>query len=102
MANKFAKAVEKRFDEEKVQIENTKSEAKGDKVEIVENESTFDIMSIIHKEEKSSRNKTYYLDDKVIDEVAKIAKKQKISESKIVNDILKHVLFGKQGVLGGM
>ncbi|WP_125005030.1 hypothetical protein [Clostridium tagluense] len=54
--------------------------------------TSFNLDDIIDKSCKNSKNKTYYLETSAINEVKKIAKKQKISESKLVNDILKHVL----------
>ncbi|MBU3130567.1 hypothetical protein [Clostridium tagluense] len=92
MANKFDKAVQNRSYE----ILDSGKKQKIDDVVVVEDKSpestSFNLDDIIDKSSKNSKNKTYYLETNAIDEVKKIAKKQKISESKLVNDILKHVL----------
>ncbi|MBZ9626415.1 hypothetical protein G9F71_026795 [Clostridium sp. FP2] len=92
MANKFDKAVQNRSYE----ILDSGKKQKNDDVVLVEDKAieptSFNLDDIIDKSSKNSKNKTYYLETSAIDEVKKIAKKQKISESKLVNDILKHVL----------
>ncbi|WLC68507.1 hypothetical protein [Clostridium tagluense] len=92
MANKFDKAVQNRSYE----ILDSGKKQKIDDVVVVEDKAieptSFNLDDIIYKSSKNSKNKTYYLETSAIDEVKKIAKKQKISESKLVNDILKHVL----------
>ncbi|GCD12385.1 hypothetical protein [Clostridium tagluense] len=92
MANKFDKAVQNRSYE----ILDSGKKQKNDDVVVVEDKAieptSFNLDDIIDKSSKNSKNKTYYLETSAIDEVKKIAKKQKISESKLVNDILKHVL----------
>lgn len=50
------------------------------------------LTGIVSREEKRNRNKTYYLDIEVIRLVSRHAKAQKVSESRLVNDVLKHVL----------
>ncbi|MBZ9626432.1 hypothetical protein G9F71_026880 [Clostridium sp. FP2] len=92
MANKFDKAVQNRSYE----ILDSGKKQKNDDVVLVEDKAieptSFNLDDIIDKSSKNSKNKTYYLETSAIDEVKKIAKKQKISESKLINDILKHVL----------
>lgn len=103
MANKFAKAVEQRNSSEHEQPKKAESPVKEIESSVVKTEpeekepsTSFDLDSIIKKEPKETRrNKTYYLDEKVIIGILKMAKKQKISESKLVNDILAHILFSK-------
>lgn len=46
-------------------------------------------------EEKKGKNKTFYLEHDVMISIKKTAKSKKVSESKLVNDILKHVLTNK-------
>lgn len=46
-------------------------------------------------EEKKGKNKTFYLEHDVMVSIKKTAKSKKVSESKLVNDILKHVLTNK-------
>jgi len=107
MANKFKKAIENRSDEilnagksNEINLKKAKENHINNKItentkiekDTRQNQSTFDLNSIIEKNKKTSSNKTYYLEDKVIEAIKKIAKKQKISESKLVNDILKHIL----------
>ena len=56
----------------------------------------FNVKSLISSNEgQKGKGKNLYLDNKVLDEIKKIADEQGVSESKVVNDILKHVLFGK-------
>ena len=93
MANKFDKAVQNRSYE----ILDSGKKQKPDDVTVLVEDKTlkqtgFNLDDIIEKNSKSSKNKTYYLETSATDEVKKIAKIQKISESKLVNDILKHVL----------
>ena len=92
MANKFDKAVQNRSYE----ILDSGKKQKIDDVVVVEDKAieptSFNLDDIIDKSSKNSKNKTYYLETNAIDVVKKIAKKQKISESKLVNGILKHVL----------
>ncbi len=93
MANKFDKAVQNRSYE----ILDSGKKQKPDDVTVLVEDKTlkqtgFNLDDIIEKNSKSSKNKTYYLETSATDEVKKIAKSQKISESKLVNDILKHVL----------
>lgn len=93
MTNKFKKAVEKREEENKAFQEEI-NEIKEDKEENLQDEDANiqNIYDLIEKEEKEYKNKTYYLDVKVIKTISGIAKKSKVSESKALNDILKHVL----------
>lgn len=42
--------------------------------------------------QRSAKNKTFYLDAQVIDAIKTVAKKQKITESRLVNDLLRKVL----------
>ncbi|MBW9150356.1 hypothetical protein K2F40_15460 [Clostridium sp. CM028] len=93
MANKFDKAVQNRSYE----ILDSGKKQKPDDVTVLEADKTlkqtgFNLDDIIEKSSKSSKNKTYYLETSATNEIKKIAKSQKISESKLVNDILKHVL----------
>lgn len=107
MANRFKESIKHRgneivniakeeVEEPKKQVSNGSSE---DKIETKEESVGFNISSILNVEkEKKYSNKTYYLEDKVIDEIKRLSKsetkknKGNVSESKIVNDILKHVL----------
>lgn len=47
---------------------------------------------IIKETERVAKNKTFYLDQAVIEAIRFAAKKQKITDSKLVNDILRKVL----------
>jgi len=94
MSNKFDKAVQNRSSE----ILDTGKryiEADVEAVEIKEtstDHNEFNLNDMIERTEKTFKNKTYYLETSINEEVKKMAKKQKVSESKLVNDILKHVL----------
>lgn len=93
MINKFEKAVKNRsseiLDSGKAQIiEDAPVEVKDTETK----QSGFNINDIIEKTEKNSKNKTYYLEINVINEIKKISKNKGISESKLVNDVLKHIL----------
>ncbi|MBV1821968.1 hypothetical protein AAGC94_08140 [Clostridium sporogenes] len=89
MANKFEKAVKNRTSEilESGKDAPTKSPIDNN----LNDENLVNLSSIIDVKEKSGKNKTFYLDTEVIKYVKKHAKVQKVSESKLVNDILKHV-----------
>lgn len=47
---------------------------------------------IIRDHERSAKNKTFYLDSSVIHAVKAAASAQKVTDSKLVNDILKKIL----------
>lgn len=47
---------------------------------------------LIRTPERMAKNKTFYLDEVVINGIRSAAKKQKVTESKLVNDILRGVL----------
>lgn len=47
---------------------------------------------IIRNHERTAKNKTFYLDAAVIDAIKKAAAAQKVTDSKLVNDILKKIL----------
>ncbi len=47
---------------------------------------------IIRNTERSAKNKTFYLDAAVIDAIKAAASAQKVTDSKLVNDILKTIL----------
>lgn len=47
---------------------------------------------IIRNEGRTAKNKTFYLDRAVIDAVHRAASAQKITDSKLVNDILRKIL----------
>ncbi len=47
---------------------------------------------IIRDNERSAKNKTFYLDAAVIDAIKSAAAAQKVTDSKLVNDILKKIL----------
>lgn len=90
MANKFAKAVQNRTNE--IINAGLNSEQEKDSNPAAA-EPSVDISSLFEKEdEKKAKNKTYYLDQEVIDAIKHNAKKQNVSESKLVNNILKHIL----------
>ncbi|MGK0468463.1 hypothetical protein [Clostridium sp.] len=95
MANKFDKAVQNRSFEI---LDSGKKQKTDDVIVSIEVEDKtlkqtgFNLDDIIEKKSKNSKNKTYYLETNAIDEIKKIAKEQNVSESKLVNDILKHVL----------
>lgn len=47
---------------------------------------------LTRENQRSAKNKTFYLDVEVIERIKMICEKEKIAESKLVNDILKKVL----------
>lgn len=89
--NKFKRAVQMRNTEETNEqpiknlprIDYKQSDAAADK---------FDIDDMLVKDVKRSKNKTFYLEEEVIFAISRTAKSRKVSESKLVNDILVHVL----------
>ena len=109
MANRFKESIKHRGNEiinigkedpPESDIKSTEEvSARENKTEQKNEEVAFSLSSILNVEkEKKYSNKTYYLEDKVIEEIKKISRaetkksKSNISESKIVNDILKHIL----------
>lgn len=102
MSNKFRKAVEKRNMEiennnlENIEVEDstmvsTEQEKEEEEVLLTKDEFKINLSKIISKTQKKSKNKTFYLDENVILSIEKEAKKQKVSDSKLLNDILKHI-----------
>jgi hypothetical protein len=116
MENKFKKAAEQRFkEEEHKEQKNSSLEQKSSPVKSVnkpikkipaieENLHSEDNITVVENishriddiistpELVRSKNKTYYLEEEVINKIVQLAKAKKTSESKIVNDILKHIL----------
>lgn len=101
-ANKFKKAIETRQEEKSMlenQLDNTLINTLENKKENIlednqeqDNTKGFDINDILDIKISKSKNKTYYLQEEVINAVVKTAKSKKVSESKVVNDLLKHIL----------
>jgi hypothetical protein len=84
MSNKFKKAIEVRAQEPEGLTPHTYV------VDELVVTPTLDLWKT--KEDNTSSNKTYYLENKVTKAISKVSKENKISESKAVNDILKHFL----------
>lgn len=93
--NKFAKAtstIEQKTQEdlnEKIEI-NTEPEK-----ETTPKETSKDLIDAIFKnpkKERKSSGHTFYLDEEYYKKLKKISKEQGISVSKVLNEILKHVL----------
>lgn len=89
MGNKFEKAVQNRTSE--ILQSGKETPAKDPIDNSLNDDNLVNLSSMINVKEKSGKNKTFYLDADVIKYVKKHAKVQKVSESKLVNDILKHV-----------
>lgn len=120
MANKFQKSVQERLEQEaarqkkhtqriaatdagaseKPMLSNAipeqskpKSQSKPKKETVQSITSLPDITMYLKKEpQRLAKNKTFYLDSDVIDAIKKIAKQQGITDSKLVNDVLRKVL----------
>lgn len=118
MANKFQRSVQERLEQEaarqkkqdqpsqsletvttKTPIEQTmeapkaKKEPQPKKVAAQTASALPDITLYIQKEpQRLAKNKTFYLDTDVIDAIKKVAKQQGITDSKLVNDVLRKVL----------
>jgi len=55
-----------------------------------------DLSDLFDREaERKAKNKTFYLDDSVIQAIKKTASDYHVTESKLVNDILKKILFSQ-------
>jgi hypothetical protein len=97
MTNKFRKAVEKRNMEienhnlENIEVEDSAMVSTDEEEVLTKDEFKINLSKIISKTQKKSKNKTFYLDENVIISIEKEAKKQKVSDSKLLNDILKHI-----------
>jgi len=58
-----------------------------------QNEEAFSLDSFIHSKEKIKyKNKSFYLEEDVVNQIKKIAKSKHMSESNLVNSIIKNVL----------
>ena len=84
MGNKFQDAVRRR---------NAESEAhnKEKPVDISKNNIAINIDKLFIGDEKKSKNKTFYLEENVISALEKESKLQKVSDSKFLNELLKHI-----------
>jgi hypothetical protein len=79
------KKVDKRQVKEKEESSKiTTQESEQDSVNI-------NLSNLFPQKEKKAKNKTFYLDENVISAIEKQAKKQKVSDSKFLNEILKQV-----------
>jgi len=91
LANKFQKSVSARTEVNSSQTEQTEKtdEIKSSKPSGRET----NITEILNREtQRTAKNKTFYLDEAVITALRKTAKEQNVTDSKLVNDILRHVL----------
>jgi hypothetical protein len=84
--NKYAAALERMEDKENIinEIEsNTEEYTKDLEVDKILTNST----------RKKGSAKTYYFDDEILKKIKKVASTKKISESAVVNGLLRHILF---------
>jgi hypothetical protein len=105
MANKFQKSVLDRLEaEEKRRTASVTSEISPQEAENaaaqaftpipVEGEAPANIHAYLTRDtQRVAKNKTFYLDIAVVDAVKRISHEQKVTESRLVNDILRGV-FG--------
>ena len=92
--NKFAKAtstIEQNHQEKIEKVENNKEVEKTSTSEESSRSLINSIFKTPQKERKSSGH-TFYLDEEYYKKLKKISKEQGISVSKVLNEILKHVL----------
>jgi hypothetical protein len=108
--NKFQKAVQKRNAElenaeksdnklnnnpetsvKKVEESQVKEKSKIPMQENEQDNININLSNLFPQKEKKAKNKTFYLDESVISAIEKQAKKQKVSDSKFLNEILKQV-----------
>ena len=93
MGNRFKKALE---EEKRVERVEDKVETKQEDQDIKESKSiekgSFDVEQFITSKSRKSTAKTYYLEEDVIKEISRLAKKSGLSDSRVLNDILKGVL----------
>ena len=89
MGNKFEDAVKKR----NAELESKKKETKNEELtKESKNNVEINIDNLFDgDDEKKSKNKTFYLEEIVINTLEKTAKKQKVSDSKFLNELLKHI-----------
>ena len=110
MANKFTKSVlERQAKERRLQPQEhpaaptpltetspkpaAQTPTKPEKTLPLEDSPFPDLAGLIsHSEGRKAKNKTFYLDTSVIEAIHKAAVSQKVTESKLVNDILKKIL----------
>ena len=102
MANKFQKSVRERLENNTVPPKELPSQSPKKtpssdtvKPKEVSRELTADdsVLSYLKQENiRDAKNKTFYLDTKVIEAIKTAAKSHKTTDSKLVNDILSNVL----------
>lgn len=91
MENKFTKGVLERQQREYNQ-HLMEQDSFPDHAEKISDYSALDLSDLFGRgEERNAKNKTFYLDDSVIQAIKKAASNYHITESKLVNDILKKI-----------
>lgn len=97
MENKFTKGVLERQQREynKHFIEQSSLPKNTEKISDPSS-SALNLSDLFERgKERKAKNKTFYLDDSVIQAIKKAASDYHITESKLVNDILKKILFSQ-------
>lgn len=89
-ANRFKKSIESVVSNTEV---DTKTNINNNTSNNTNSNILSNILNIIPKDEQRGKNITFYLSSEVEEAVSKIAKKNKISKSKLVDSILKQVLL---------
>ena len=95
MENKFTKGVLERQEREyNKQSPGQPSVSQNEYISA--SPSVLDLSDLFDREaERKAKNKTFYLDDSVIQAIKKTASDYHVTESKLVNDILKKILFSQ-------
>lgn len=97
MENKFTKGVLERQEREyNKQSFGQPSASQNEYIPAQSSPSVLDLSDLFDREEeRKAKNKTFYLDDSVIQAIKKTASDYHVTESKLVNDILKKILFSQ-------
>ncbi len=94
MENKFTKGVLER--QEREYNKQSPGQPSVSQNEYISAPSVLDLSDLFDREaERKAKNKTFYLDDSVIQAIKKTASDYHVTESKLVNDILKKILFSQ-------
>lgn len=100
--NRFEKGLENRMEDEKVKkapvkkpatkSKINKADLDADQAKSEQFKNVDDILNSIRGDDKKHVYKTFYLEDEVAKKLKALAKNKNISESKLLNNILKQII----------
>jgi len=93
MANKFQQSIQERQQAEEKRRQQQVTPPREEVIAPEFPEPEADISAWLrHEPQRMAKNKTFYLDEEVIEAVKRTAKSQGVTDSRLVNDILRRIL----------